>query len=742
MITYDPKVGVFHLQNQTTSYLIGQLPNGQLQHLYYGARLTPQHLAYYLDDQNKAAGTVKYYEQDHKFSLGAADQEYPVDGIGDYNEPALSLYDDHSECYPDFRYADYTITHGKQRHQQCPGTFGDKATVESLHIKLTDPQNQVSLVLTYTLFSDTDAISRQAELINDSSSSLRIKRMMSAALDAEPQAGLEFIDLAGAWLRERHIQTTPLTQGIHAVGSTRGASSHQHNPFVALASKNTTETQGRIDAMMLIYSGDFLAEAELNEWQRPRLLMGIHPAHFNWQLLPGASFTTPEAILVHSEHGLNTMSQQFHALMHHHVMNPVWLKRPNPIVFNSWEAAYFDFDAEKLLTIASKARALGADLFVVDDGWFGHRDSTASSLGDWVADQRKFPHGMADFSAKIHQLGLKLGLWFEPESFDPDSDLYRAHPDWVVGRIGDRHSFGRGQYILDMANPQVVDYLFEQIKRAIENAKTDYIKWDMNRNITEAYSNYLPAAQQGEFMHRYMLGTYELMGRLLTQFPKLFIENCAGGGGRFDAGMLFYSPQIWASDDSDAVERLKIQYGTSLVYPVDAISSHVSAVPNQQVGRVTSHTMRHNVARFGSLGYELDPNLLSVDEQQQIKTDIKGYQQDAELVKNGRFYRLRSPFETNETAWLLVSLDKKSALFGWYRILATANPNPKRYLRLIGLDPDQTYQIQEQAVELTGTELQKWGLRLPYEFNAANNDTVEITGDFQSVVYHLRAVAD
>ncbi len=739
MISYDTKLRVFHLQNRTTSYLIGFLPNGQLQHLYYGARIDPTNLAYYLDDRNKAAGTVKYYQDDHKFSLNAVDQEYPVDGIGDYNEPALILSDGMSERYPDFHYVDYEITHGKARQSQLPGTFGDTDNVESLHIRLTDDQNQVSLILTYTLFGDTDAISRQATLENHSDQPLRIKRMMSAALDMRPESGLEFVDLSGAWLRERHVQTTPLTQGIHAVGSTRGASSHQHNPFVALTSHDADEFHGQVDAMTMIYSGDFLAEAELNEWQRPRLLMGIHPRHFDWELTPNQSFTTPEAILVHSDHGLNGMSQQFHSLMRQHVMNPNWLEKLNPVVFNSWEAAYFDFDAQKLLKIAHKAQKLGADLFVVDDGWFGHRDSEASSLGDWFEDQRKFPQGMADFSQQIHQMGLKLGLWFEPESFDPDSDLYRAHPNWVVGRLNERHSFGRGQYILDMANPEAVDYLFEKISAAITNAQADYIKWDMNRNITEAYSNYLPETQQGGFMHRYMLGTYALMGRLLERFPDLFIENCAGGGGRFDAGMLFYSPQIWASDDSDAVERLKIQYGTSLVYPLDAISAHVTAVPNDQVKRRTSLAMRNNVARFASLGYELDPNQLSEAEQQQIKADIVSYRQDAELIKTGHFYRLLSPFKGNETAWLVVSEDKRHALFGWYRVLATANPSPKRFLEVPGLAAQLTYNIREQQAQLTGAELKTLGLRLPYEFNATNPDTAEIAGDFQSVVYHLDA---
>lgn len=739
MITYDAKLNVFHLHNKTTSYLIGVLPNGQLQHLYFGSRIQPSNLAYYLDDSNKAAGTVKYYEHDHKFSLGAADQEYPVEGIGDYNEPALSLFDENSERYPDFKYDSYKVTHGKERCSYSPGTFGSEQQVESLYITLKDEQNQVTLTMVYTLFADTDAISRQAILKNESAEPLRIHRMMSAALDVQPQPGLEFVDLAGAWLRERHVQKTTLTQGIHAIGSTRGASSHQHNPFVALETPGTTEQQGHIDAMMLIYSGDFLAEVELNEWQRPRMLIGIHPAHFNWRLMPGQIFTTPEAVLVHSDSGLNGMSQQFHDLIHQHVMNPKWLQKSNPIVFNSWETAFFDFDAQKLLKIARKAKSLGADLFVIDDGWFGHRDSTANSLGDWVVDQRKFPKGLTEFSNDLHELGLKFGLWFEPESFDPDSDLYRAHPDWVVGRMNERHSFGRGQYILDMANPVVVDYLFGQMEQIILKSKVDYIKWDMNRNITEAYSNYLPAKQQGEFMHRYLLGTYELMGRLLDRFPELFIENCAGGGGRFDAGMLFYSPQIWASDDSDPIERLKIQYGTSLVYPIDAMSAHVSAVPNQQVGRNTSLTTRNNVAKFASLGYELDPNLLSGDEQAQIKADIRAYRQDAELVKNGRFYRLRSPFETNETAWMIVSVDKQHAIFGWYRTLATANPNFKRYLKLQGLDKEVVYKIREQSTELTGEELRTWGLRLPYEFNATNDDTATIKGDFASVVYHLDA---
>ena len=737
MIFYNSKLKVFHLQNKKTSYIIGLLPNGQLKHLYFGKKVNRTNLEYYLDDSNKAAGTVKYYENDHKFSLNSVDQEYPVDGIGDYNEPALILGDKTGQCYPDFKYVSYEITHGKKRNSKVPGTFGEIEDVESLNIQLQDNQNQVGLTLTYTLFNDTDAISRKATLTNNSERSMQIQRIMSASLDLQPQANLEFIDLSGAWLRERNVQRTALTQGIHAVSSTRGASSHQHNPFVALASPGANDNHGTIDAMALIYSGDFLAETELNEWSRPRLLIGIHPRHFNWNLLPGEKFITPEAILVHSENGFNDMSQQFHQLIRQHVMNPEWVHQSNPIVFNSWEATYFNFNAEKLLSIAEKAKSLGSDCFVVDDGWFGHRDSTASSLGDWVADKNKFPLGMKNFSDKIHKLGMKLGLWFEPESFDPDSDLYRAHPDWVVGRMDQRKSFGRGQYILDMSNPTAVDYLFNQISETIRDASADYIKWDMNRNITEAHSNCLADNQQGEFFHRYMLGTYNLMGRLLDEFPDLFIENCAGGGGRFDAGMLFYSPQIWASDDSDAVERLKIQAGTSLVYPLDSISAHVSAVPNDQVKRITSLKMRTDVATFASLGYELDPNKLSNEEQQQIKKDIQGYRQDSKLIKTGKFYRLLSPFEGNETAWIVVSADQKHAIFGWYRVLATANPAPKKFLKLAGLNDNYKYSILETNTQLTGEELGTLGIRLPYEFSAVNPDTAEIVGDFQSAVYHL-----
>lgn len=737
MITYDASHQLFHLQTKTTSYLIGRLPNGQLRHVFYGAKVDPNNIAYYLEDVNKAAGTVKYTQDDHKFSLNAVDNEFPVDGVGDYNECALVLADADSQRYPDYQYLSYQITHDKKRNLRHPGTFGP---CETLSITLYDRQTDSDLILHYTLFEDTDAISRSATVVNHAAKSLHIQRIMSASLDLRPQNQLTFVDLAGAWLRERHVQRTTLTQGIHAISSTRGASSHQHNPFVALAEPSANENSGSVTAMMLLYSGDFLAETELNEWQRPRLLMGIHPDHFEWHLATGEAFTTPEAIIVHSEHGFNQMSAQFHDLLHHHIMNPVWRKQSNPIVFNSWEAAYFDFDDQKLLRIAKNAQRLGADTFVVDDGWFGHRDSTASSLGDWYADARKFPHGLQDFGNQIHQIGLKLGVWFEPESFDPDSDLYRTHPQWVVGRLNERHSFGRGQYILDMANPEVVDHLFQQISDVIATANVDYIKWDMNRNITEAYSNYLPSTQQGEFFYRYMQGTYALMGRLLERFPDLFIENCAGGGGRFDAGMLFYSPQIWASDDSDAIERLKIQYGTSFVYPVDAISAHVSAVPNQQVGRLTSIHERHNVAHFASLGYELDPSKLSDADQVAIKSGIKAQHADEALVKHGRFYRLLSPFSGNETAWMLVSADQQHALFGWYRTLATPNPVAQRFLKLPGLSPNMTYSVAEQHAQLTGGELETLGLRLPYEFNGTNPDTATITGDFQSVVYHIEAL--
>ncbi len=734
----------FHLHNDKISYVLTVMENGQLGHLYYGkalGSLTTTELDYLRAQASKSAGTVKYSPTTGNFNLADRAQEYPVYGSSDFRRGALDVYADNDPWYLDFSYQSYTITDTKPRSLAQPATYAvGNQEAQELAITLVDQVHQLKLVTYYTIFRAHGVIARRSTLTNLGASSVMIQNMMSAVLEL-PDDQFEMVNLAGAWLKERHVKYHNLAQGTVAVESLKGASGHQHNPFIALT-RSRSLTTGDVYASNLIYSGNFLSQVEVNEWHKPRLMTGISPAYFGWQLAPAATFSTPEALLYYSADGLNGLMAETQAVAQQQIADRQWQRRPRPIVFNNWEATYFNFDETKLLTLAQQAKQLGMECFVVDDGWFGHRDSDRTSLGDWRVDHRKFPHGMGHFAQQIHDLGLQMGLWFEPEMVSPDTPLYRDHPDWVVRHPYPRTAIGRGQYVLDFANPAVVTAIYAQIKPVIEAAQLDFIKWDMNRNITEAYSPYLAAQglPQTEFFHRYILGVYDLYQRILTDFPDLLIEGCAGGGGRFDLGMLFYSPQMWPSDDSDAVERLSILSGTTLAYPLSAFSNHVSAVPNDQVGRMTPLKMRQNVADFGPLGYELDITKLPAPELAAIKANIDFYQQHRELLVNGHFQQLQSlDPDANTVAWSVANADQSELFVGFYRKLATPNTSVLNYLKLPNVAVNRHYQIDDGPI-VSGQILQQFGLREPYQFNGANADTAELRGDFQSQLYHLVAV--
>jgi len=734
----------FHLHNDKISYVLTVMENGQLGHLYYGkalGSLTTTELDYLRAQASKSAGTVKYSPTTGNFNLADRAQEYPVYGSSDFRRGALDVYADNDPWYLDFSYQSYTITDTKPRSLAQPATYAvGNQEAQELAITLVDQVHQLKLVTYYTIFRAHGVIARRSTLTNLGASSVMIQNMMSAVLEL-PDDQFEMVNLAGAWLKERHVKYHNLAQGTVAVESLKGASGHQHNPFIALT-RSRSLTTGDVYASNLIYSGNFLSQVEVNEWHKPRLMTGISPAYFGWQLAPAATFSTPEALLYYSADGLNGLMAETQAVAQQQIADRQWQRRPRPIVFNNWEATYFNFDETKLLTLAQQAKQLGMECFVVDDGWFGHRDSDRTSLGDWRVDHRKFPHGMGHFAQQIHDLGLQMGLWFEPEMVSPDTPLYRDHPDWVVRHPYPRTAIGRGQYVLDFANPAVVTAIYAQIKPVIEAAQLDFIKWDMNRNITEAYSPYLAAQglPQTEFFHRYILGVYDLYQRILTDFPDLLIEGCAGGGGRFDLGMLFYSPQMWPSDDSDAVERLSILSGTTLAYPLSAFSNHVSAVPNDQVGRMTPLKMRQNVADFGPLGYELDITKLPAPELAAIKDNIDFYRQHRELLVNGHFQQLQ-PLDpdANTVAWSVANADQSELFVGFYRKLATPNTSVLNYLKLPNVAVNRHYQIDDGPI-VSGQILQQFGLREPYQFNGANADTAELRGDFQSQLYHLVAV--
>jgi alpha-galactosidase len=517
---------------------------------------------------------------------------------------------------------------------------------------------------------------------------------MSLVLDL-PDADWTAVHLAGAWAREAHVAETPLRPGRVGIASTRGASGAEHNPFLALRRPSTDETAGEAIGCSLVYSGNFQAEVEVDPFGAARVRLGIEPDTFAWRLEPGEAFTTPEAVNAWTDRGLGALSHAFHDLYGSRLARGTWRDRPRPILLNSWEGAYFDFDQDRLVEMATAARDLGIESFVLDDGWFGHRDADDSSLGDWVADRRKLPDGLDGLARRITGLGIGFGVWIEPEMVSPDSDLYRAHPDWALGIPGRPQTESRRQLVLDMGRPEVVDHLAEQLGAILASAPITYVKWDMNRTLTEPYSRALPAGRQGEVFHRHILGVYELYRRLTTRFPDVLFESCASGGGRFDPGMLAFAPQAWTSDDTDAVERLAIQWGTSLVYPPSSIAAHVSAVPNHQTGRVTPLETRAAVAFFGVFGYELDPVAMTEDERVTIRDQVAFYLRHREVLQFGRFHRLDSPLDGDQrrhAAWMTVARDGSIALVGVYGILNQPNPGPRR-VRLRGLDPDREYRV-------------------------------------------------
>lgn len=737
----DVTGNIFHLHNDKVSYLFYVMENKQLGHLYYGKNLgdiEEDDLNYLLQHNSKSAGTVKYSPEIKNFTLADHESEYPVYGSSDYRIGAIDVYKADEPWYLDFHYQSYTIENTKKRDLSFPTSYAQKDS-ETLVITLEDTEHQLRLLEYYTIFADNGAIVRSQKLINLGTEKVAIKNIMSGIITL-PTADYDFLSLSGAWLKERHIKRRHIEQGVTSVESLKGASSHQQNPFVALVSNHADTNSGDIYAANLIYSGNFLSQVEVNEWDKARLSIGINPKYFEWQLDPEESFQTPEAVLFYSGEGFNGLMTETHGFAENHVIDRKWKKAPRPIVFNNWEATYFDFNEDKLLSLAEAGKDLGMECFVLDDGWFGHRDDDRSSLGNWAVDKSKFPDGMQPFAEKIHQMGLEFGLWFEPEMVSPDTQMYQEHPDWVVRHPYKRVGIGRGQYVLDFANPEVVDAVYKQMKPTIAATKLDYIKWDMNRNITEAYSPYLKklGRPQGEFFHRYILGVYALYQKILSDFPNILIEGCSGGGGRFDLGILFYSPQIWPSDDSDAIEKLDILTGTALAYPLSAFSNHVSAVPNDQVKRITPLAIRQTVSDFGPLGYELDLTKLDDSEKKAIKENVKFYKQNRQLLLHGHFQQLLTVDpDANEVSFGVVNDDQSETFIGFYRKLARPNSSVIRHLKVPFLSEDKHYAVGNERI--SGRILKNIGLLEPFEFNGANLETAQVSGDYQSFMFHLKS---
>jgi len=712
---------LIHLRNDRISYVIGLLEGGIPAHLYFGKRverLNPSSLLRAAWLPGDGSFSMQNCALDH------TPQEYPAFGLGEMREGALIIRRENGTRTADLRFASAEVLNGKPKLAGLPATFGEGC--KTLRLRLHDELLNLDVVLLYTIFDDCDAIARSVLFENKGGEELNLERCYSLCLDL-PDSRYDLITLSGAWARERELVRRPLVMGQQGVGSIRGASSLQTSPFMALLRPETTEEQGEVIAAALVYSGNFTAQAYVDPNRYTRVMMGIHDTGFQWTLDAGATFQTPEAVLVYSAAGLDGMSRQFHRLCADHLVRGRYAHAPRPILLNNWEATYFDFDEEKLLNIARTAAKVGVELFVLDDGWFGHRESDNSSLGDWFVNKRKLPGGLASLAEKVHALGLKFGLWFEPEMISPDSELFRAHPDWCIHVPGRTHIEGRNQLILDLSRPDVCEYIYTALADNLRASGIDYVKWDMNRNFTNVGSALLPPDRQKELPHRYMLGLYGILERLIHDFPHVLFESCSSGGGRFDMGMLHYMPQTWTSDDTDAVCRCRIQYSTSLVFPPFAMGSHVSAVPNHQTGRVAPITTRGNVAMSGCFGYELDLNSLPEEDLKEVEKQVQRVKEHRQLLLYGDFHRLLSPYEGNDTAWITVAPDKSEAILMVTRAMALPGTYPP-LIRLRGLDAAKTYRVLETGEIYGGDELMNIGLCVPMPW-----------GDAASVSYTLKA---
>ena len=735
---------LFHLRNDSLSYIMQILPNGYLGQLYVGPAVPLDvDYSYLLEFAARPTSACPFYDNP-VFSLEHVKQEYGQYGGSDYRQPAVVMSQPDGSTVTTFQYESHRIEAGKSRLDGLPATYvEDDSEAETLIIVLVDPLTTVRIELSYTLFSSRPVLTRTARFINDGHAEVFLDQAMSACLDL-PDSKYEWWQFSGAWGRERHLKTRTLEQGITSIGSIRGNSSAQQNPFVILARPGTDDLQGEAIGCAFVYSGNFLIQAEVDTFDTTRLLVGIHPQGFRWKLPPGSSFQTPEVVLAYTADGLNDLSATLHSLFRERLMRGQWRDRPRPIVTNNWEATYFDFTEDTLIDIARTAQGVGAELFVLDDGWFGARRGERAGLGDWTPNTDLLPDGIAGLSKKVNDLGIDFGLWVEPEMVNEDSDLFRTHPDWVIQTPNRRRSVGRFQLVLDYSRAEVVDHVFTQLSDVFSTAKMSYVKWDMNRSLTEVFSSALPTDQQGEVAHRHMLGVYALLERLTTAFPHILFESCASGGARFDAGMLFYAPQAWASDDSDAVERLKIQWGSSFAYPIVSHGAHVSITPNHQVNRVTPLHTRANVAFFGAFGYELDLNKLSDEEITEVKAQVAFMKEHRELIQFGTFYRLRSPFDSNVTCWMVVNKQKTKAIVGWYRVLNTVNA-PFDRVRLVGLDPTKCYRItgnelvDGRDVVRSGSELHNIGLITRDRNSGDVPQNVTPNRDFDSRLFVLTA---
>ena len=715
-VHYHESEGLFVLETARTVYQMKVDGAGVLRHLYYGMACGHEDMSYLYRSYDRGFSGNPYAQRDDRaYSLDTLPQEFPSCGVGDYRVSGFrAVLPDGSRC-ADFRYQTHAIFSGRKPLRGLPSAYDSDGEAETLVITLTDACARLAVRLTYVVFASADVIARSVEIVNNGAQPVTLEKASSAVLDLPP-GDWELLHFHGRHCMERQPERVPLFHGTLSLSSTRGMSSHQHNPFVILCDRCACEESGDCCGIMLLYSGNHKTEVERDQFDSVRVVTGIHDEGFAWQLGAGESFQTPEVILSFAD-GLTALSHRFHDFIRSSILRGAYQNRRRPVLINNWEATYFDITEEKVLAIAAKARSLGIELFVLDDGWFQNRSDDNAGLGDWEVDRKKLPHGLDGLIAQINGMGMQFGLWLEPEMVSEGSALLSAHPDWALRCPGRAPSMSRCQLVLDLSRAEVQEYLYDKIAGLITNYPISYIKWDFNRSVSDVYSHALPRERQGEVMHRYYLGLYRLMERLTARFPQVLFEGCAGGGGRFDAGMLCYFPQIWCSDNTDPVARLMIQYGTSFGYPSCTVGAHVSASPNHQTGRHTPQATRGVVAMAGVPGYELDLTRLTEAECREIAEQVRRCRETEALVREGVHYRLSGMREmARYAAWEYVSRDGTRAVLNLVVTDPAANGMPV-HIKPKGLIPDARYRVGEEFI-CTGQALMSGG----YTFERLTGD--------------------
>ena len=724
-IRYDDVNRVFELDTDNTSYRIGIADDeGFVGHIYYGRKIRSQQCGQFLRTCEGPFVPSTNNRERCSF-LDTFPTEYSGNGIGDYRESCIAVKTITGSRTTDLMYESYDIIDGKPELEGLPASFAGDEMVQTLILHMADKGDGLEVDLLYSVFECEDVITRSVKVRNNGDKDIRLTKVYSACIDMDDE-NFEMLTLHGSWARERQMERRSIAYGKQSVSSLRGESSHQDHPFMAWMTKGTNQASGDVYGMHFVYSGNFIAQIEKSQFDSIRAVMGIHSEGFEWLLTPGDEFVAPEVVLTYSHNGIGQMSRNLHDFYRGHLIRSKYLHQKRPVLINNWEATYFDFDTDKLLAIAKSAAEHGIEMLVMDDGWFGHRNDDTTSLGDWFVNENKIKGGLKHLVDEVNKLGLKFGIWMEPEMISPDSELYRKHPDWAFSVSERTATLSRNQYVLDLSRKEVRDYVYECVYKVISSANIEYVKWDMNRQLTDIGSMEFTGDRQGELAHRYVLGVYELQERLVRDFPDLLLENCSGGGARFDPGMLYYSPQIWCSDDTDAIERLSIQEGTELIYPLSTIGAHVSDCPNHTVGRTTPFMTRAHVALAGTFGYELDITKISDEERMVIPEQVALYHKYNDLVREGDYYRIASYRENGlYDCWMVVAKDKSEALVTYVQVLGKPNVHSRK-IKLLGLDEAADYRLDGTDKVYGGDLLMNAGLLIE-----------KMCGDYMSRLYHF-----